>query len=392
MTPLWIAGGFLVVLSVLLLVQPLLRRRREAAPREAHDAVVLTDQLAEVDRDEANGLIDANAAAAARRELKRRLLGTMERAQRAVDAPAASAGGHRKWLAGVLALAVPALAAVVYLQLGNPATPDQPLVARQASGDLAEANQAPAPATDPSLAETVGQLERYLAGHPDEGQGWYILGRAYLAQQRAADAVTALQKAKPLLADRPDVAAALGEALVMAAGGQITPEAQQQFADALAADPRNIQARYYLALGRAQRGDVKGAVQDWVDLLALSPAGAPWLGLVRQQIAAAAHATGVDPSTLKPSAAALALVPPDAEPPATAAIPGPNADDMKAAAEMSPEQRQQMIRGMVERLATRLKDNPDDRQGWLRLARAYDVLGETAKAADARARAEAATK
>jgi cytochrome c-type biogenesis protein CcmI len=392
MTLLWMAGGLLALLSVLLLVQPLVRRRREAAPREAHDAAVLADQLSEVDRDEASGLIDATAAAAARRELKRRLLGTMEQAQRAADAPAASAGTHRKWLAGALALAVPALAAVVYLQLGNPATPDQPLVARQASGDLAEANQEPAAATDPSLAETIGELERYLAGHPNEGQGWYILGRAYLAQQRTADAVAALQKARPLLADRPDVAAALGEALVMAAGGQITPEAQQQFADALAADPRNIQARYYLALGRAQRGDVKGAVQDWVDLLALSPADAPWLGLVRQQIAAAAHATGIDPATLKPSAAALALVPADVGPPATAAIPGPNADDMKAAAEMSPEQRQQMIRSMVERLATRLKDNPDDRQGWLRLARAYDVLGETAKAADARARAEAATK
>jgi cytochrome c-type biogenesis protein CcmH len=54
---------------------------------------------------------------------------------------------------------------------------------------------------------------------------------------------------------------------------------------------------------------------------------------------------------------------------------------------MSPEERQAMIRGMVERLAARLEQNPNDKEGWTRLARAYDVLGETTKAEAARARA-----
>lgn len=388
MTLLWIAGGLLAALSVLLLVQPLIRSRPAPPPRGSYDAAVLVDQLAEVDRDEAAGLIDAEAAAGARREVKRRLLAAMESVQAlpASDPPARGAG--RRWLAATLALAVPVLAGALYLGLGNPTVPDEPLIARQTSGDLAEANRRPA--LDPSLVETVAQLERYLAVHPGEGQGWFLLGRSYLTIDRTADAVTALAKAKSLMPDRPDVTAAYGEALVIAADGHVDEPARAEFEQALAADPRNVQARYYLALGQAQQKDVAGALQSWVDLVALSPADAPWLPLVRQQIAAAAQAIGVDPATLKPSAAALALAPPATEAPA--ATPGPSAEDMKAAAQMSPEQQQAMIRSMVERLATRLQENPDDRQGWLRLARAYDVLGETAKAADARARAEAATK
>lgn len=390
MTLLWIAGGLLAALSVSLLVQPLMKRRPPAPPREAYDAAVLSDQLKEVDRDEANGLVDADAAAAARRELKRRLLSAMERAQpgsEVVAAPPSRQG--RGPLALGLAVAVLVVAGAVYIQMGNPGTPDQPLLARQATGDLAEASRRSP--VDPTLEATVVQLERYLSAHPDEGQGWLLLGRSYLTLDRTADAVAALAKAKALLPDRADVTAAYGEALVMAADGRITEEAEAVMAGALAADPLNVQARYYLALGRAQQGDVAGALQDWVDLVALSPADATWLPLVRQQIGAAARATGVDPATLKPSAAALALAPPGVEVP-PAVVPGPSAEDMKAAAEMSPEQREQMIRGMVERLASRLQQSPDDREGWLRLARAYDVLGETTKAADARARAEAATK
>lgn len=394
MTLLWIAGGLLAALSMLLLVQPLVRRRPAPPPREGYDAAVLVDQLAEIDRDAAAGLIDAEAAAGARRELKRRLLLAMEGAQAQPAGVPSVAGPRRLWLAAMLAVVLPVVAGVVYLGLGSPESPDQPLVVRQTSGDLADANRRPP--VDPSLVDTVTQLERYLVAHPGEGQGWFLLGRSYLTLERATDAVTALAKAKSLLPDRPDVTAAYGEALVIAADGRVDQTAQAEFEQALAADPRNVQARYYLALGRAQQNDVGGALQAWVDLVALSPADAPWLPLVRQQIVAAAQATGVDPATLRPSAAALALAPPATEAPAVteapAAAPGPSAEDMKAAAQMSPEQRQSMIRSMVERLATRLQQNPDDRQGWLRLARAYDVLGETAKAAEARARAEAATK
>ncbi|NJO67787.1 MAG: c-type cytochrome biogenesis protein CcmI, partial [Rhodospirillales bacterium] len=189
MTLLWVGAGVLTVFTVLMLIQPILRRPRPLVSRGAYDAAVLTDQLAEIDRDEAAGQIDAEAAAAARRELKRRLLAAIESTRGSPAEQSANVSGKaskkKAPVAIVLALAVPALAVFVYLNLGNPEKPDQPLAARLSTGDLAEAKHQPA--ADQSLTATVAQLESYLASRPDEGQGWFLLGRAYLTLERKAD-------------------------------------------------------------------------------------------------------------------------------------------------------------------------------------------------------------
>ena len=137
-----------------------------------------------------------------------------------------------------------------------------------------------------------------------------------------------------------------------------------------------------MALYSAQRGDVKAALRGWVDLRAVSPPNSPWLPVVNQQIARAARELGVDPASLEPSAEVRALV-------GAAALPGPGQADMDAAAALSGPEREAMVRSMVDRLASRLEAEPGDLAGWQRLARAYDVLGETEKANDARARIEA---
>jgi cytochrome c-type biogenesis protein CcmH len=149
-------------------------------------------------------------------------------------------------------------------------------------------------------------------------------------------------------------------------------------------DPTSPQARFLLAVDRAQQGDLRAAAQGWVDLLALSPADAPWLPVVREHLQQAARQAGIDPATIQPSAEARALAAATAAP-----APAPSTADVAAAMEMTPDGRAQMIRGMVERLAARLQDNPDDLEGWRRLARAYQVLGDTAKASAARARIDA---
>lgn len=191
--------------------------------------------------------------------------------------------------------------------------------------------------------------------------------------ERYDDAANAFQKAMAL-SDENDatIAAHYGEALVAAADGQITDDAREAFQTAVNRNPRAVKARYYLALDAAQQGDLRTAVQGWTDVIAMSPSDAPWLPVVRQQVQRAAEEIGVDPSTLTPSLETLALAKKD--------LAGPAKPDVDQAA---------MIRAMVDRLAARLKDEPDDRDGWLRLARAYEVLGETEKARKARARAEA---
>jgi cytochrome c-type biogenesis protein CcmH len=172
--------------------------------------------------------------------------------------------------------------------------------------------------------------------------------------------------------DDPDALSALGEALTLEANGTVTQPAVEAFNKALAlsrqeGQPDDPRALYYLGLHEAQSGDSRAALARWRELLARSPPNAPFLPMLRAEIERVAKAAGVD-------------VP---------AMPQPSREQQEAMAAMAPEQRQQAIRGMVEGLAAKLKENPQDRAGWLRLANAWKVLGENANAADAYAKADA---
>lgn len=376
MTLLWLAVAALSVLALLLVAAPLLSRRRRTRPsRRQLDLGIYREQLAEVDRDVERGLLGETEAEAARTEVKRRILaagaeGTGE------GETGATRPARRRLAVGLVCLLAPVAAIGMYLSVGAPGEADHPLAGRQAAAGGGNALDTM------SAEDAVRALAHALESRPNDIEGWALLGRSYLSLQQYPKAVDALGRAHALAPDRTDIASALGEAQVAAADGRVTDEARSVFAGVLAADPREPRARYYLGLAKAQGGDIRGALQDWVDLVALSPADAPWLAAIRQQIARAAGELGIDIASLTPSAEAEAL--------GSAAV-GPRlgAGAVEAAQQMTPEDRNRMIRSMVERLANRLQANPDDREGWLRLARAYDVLGETDKAADARARADA---
>jgi cytochrome c-type biogenesis protein CcmH len=363
-TALWIAAAALTVATLGLLLAPVLRNRKPPPARAEYDLAVFRDQLAEVDRDRERGLLDAEQAEAARIEVERRMLAAADEKPPSPAEPRQRLGGLV--FAALAVVLVPAGAFGLYLALGTPGIPDQPWAARDTTG--------PAPAGPASMEAAVAKLTERLQANPDDADGWILLGRSYVTLKRYPEAAEALRRALALNRSDPGLAAAYGEVLVAAAGGQVTPDARQAFQSALDAAPDDPKARYYLALHLAQQGDLNGAMRGWADLAEISPPDAPWLPIVRQQIARAAAELGIDP------------------PSGEAAPPGPSRADMDAAAGMSAEERGQMIRSMVERLAARLEDEPDDRDGWLRLARAYEVLGEPDKARDARARAEALAK
>ena len=232
------------------------------------------------------------------------------------------------------------------------------------------------------------RLAKRLQTEPDNLQGWMLLSNYHATSGRTTEALTAIKKAHDLAPDNPYVLLQYAEALIPTQNGIVSAQASDLFNKALAADPRNPRARYYLALAKAQANNVRGAIQDWVDLISISPPDAPWLTTVRSQIIAASKEFGVDPRSFEPSAAALAMGPSPSEPTAQ----GPSRQDVEAASQMTTEERQVMIRGMVQRLADRLEGKPDDPEGWRRLANAYRVLGEDAKAAEAEARAKAAKR
>jgi len=364
---LWFVFALMTAAAVFAVLWPLGRRRAAAAA--GNDVAVYRDQLAEIDRDAASGLILPADAETARIEISRRLLRAADRDPVSV---AVSGSTARRRVAAIAALVLlPVLAVGLYATLGSPELPAAPLAARPN-----------APSASQSVASLVSQVEAHIERNPDDGRGWDVLAPVYLRLGRYDDAVKARARALALNGETAARQADLGEAKVAAASGIVTAEARQAFDRALALDPQLLKAKFYLGLAAEQDGKRDEAAKIWRGMLAGVPADAPnappWVDSVREALAR------IGASDVAPAQKS------DAAPEVSSAQPGPSADDMAAAATLTPQQRQEMVSGMVARLADRLKTDGADVEGWLRLMRAYVVLGERDKAVAATADARRA--
>ena len=305
------------------LLWPLLRA---PAPRaNATASVIYEDQLAEVDRDAARGLLGPDEARAARAEVERRLLDAARRER--AEGERVSRGGRLALVA--LAGLLPVGAGALYLGIGNPG--------------LSSAPGADAPAPAVADAPSVATLTARLQADPDDADGWAQLARLLASQGRAGDALPAYAEAVRLTEGRDLLL--LGEQaeqIVIAANRAVTPEARALFERVLAAQPGNARATTYLAIADAQGGDLPSAAMRLRGLLASAPPDAPWR---------------------------------------------PGVEDLMARMEAEIGQTSQVqaaqIEAMVSGLAARLAENPDDAEGWRRLAISYGVLGREAEAAAA---------
>ncbi|WP_428029278.1 c-type cytochrome biogenesis protein CcmI [Ancylobacter sp.] len=348
---LWIAFSLMTGAAILAVLWPLRSgASRAAASGAAADLAVYRDQLEEIERDRASGLIAASEGEAARTEVARRIL----RASGEIEREGAASGGdRRRRLVAVIALVgIPVLAGGLYLSLGSPLYPPQPLAQRL------EAQPNPS-----DIAILIRKVETHLEANPNDGRGYEVVAPIYARSGRFDDAARAWANAIRLLGPSAPRQTGLGEALMAQAGGVVTAESKAAFEAALAVDPKDPKAQYFLGLAAEQDGQKAQAATLWTALAAETPADAPWRGLLGD---------------------ALARVGAPMPPPAAA---GPGAGDVAAAEALSAEQRQQMIRGMVERLEARLAEQGDDIDGWLRLMQAWNVLGEGDKAKTAAAQA-----
>lgn len=341
---LWAVFAAMALGASAALAAPLLVRRAPPRPRAAHDLEIYRDQLLEVARARDGGLIPESEAEAAEAEIGRRLLAAEDALRGGEAAPPAA---RRPGLALVLGLAVPALAAAVYGSLGAPGLPAGPAAERAA-------------ATADDLPALAARLAARLEAGPGDPRGWRLLGRVLSGLERFDESARAYGRAAALLPGDAGLRALRGEALAAADGGRVTEAARRAFADALARDAGEPRARFYLGLAALQAGDRQAALARWRALAADSGPDSPWLPALRRRIDALAGAA-----------------PPQA---------GPDASDVAAAALLSAEDRAAMIRSMVEGLARRLEEDPDDAEGWARLARSYRVLGEADEARGALAR------
>jgi cytochrome c-type biogenesis protein CcmH len=360
---LWFAFALMTAAAIFAVLWPLGRRGGTAG---GSDLAVYGDQLDEIARDRAEGRIGEAEAEAAKVEVSRRLIA-------AADAGAAETptGGKspvwRRRAAAVAGLVLlPIGATALYLALGSPQLPGEPLTAR-----LKAVHQ------DRSIQSMVAQVESHLERNPNDVRGYEVVAPVYLRLGRFAEAVNARRKLLALAGETAERQADLGEALAAAGNGIITVEAKTAFERALALDPNDLKATYFIGVAAEQDGDRQKAAAIFTGMLKDAPADAPWVPMVRDALI---RVGGTPPP--------VASAPVESAP--AAAMPGPSAADVAAAGSMSEKDRNDMIRGMVAQLAGKLKEDGGDLAGWQRLLRAYMVLGERDKAHAAAADAKKA--
>ena len=339
----WFVFALMTAAAIFAVLWPLGRGNRKQA--DGSEAAVYRDQLSEIERDVSTGLINPPEAQAARVEISRRLLAAADNQR----APSGTNVRLRRLAAMVALVGLPVIAIGLYGALGSPGLPDFPLAQRSR-----------APGGTQSLENLIAQVEQHLEKNPADGRGWSVIAPVYGRLGRLDDAVRAFRNSITYNGDSAARRADLGEALVGAAAGVVTAEAKAEFERAVALNAEEVKARYFLGLAAEQDGRAADAASIWRAMLEKAPANAPWRPLVQD-----------------------ALVRVGGSP-----VPAPSNDAVAAAKNMSETDRNAMIHSMVDRLATRLKQNGDDVEGWLRLVRAYMVLGDTDKAkaalADAR--------
>ena len=376
-----VAIGLAAIIAAFLALA-LIRGRSDDEPPAAYDLRVYREQLGEVERDLARGVISEDEAARIRTEVSRRVLEADRElaAQKAIGrAPKALS------LAAVVTVVLLLLggAWALYDAIGAPGYADQPIKGRIAEAETfrktrppqaeAEKQAPPIPgmdAPDPEYLELVKKLRAAVAEREDDLRGYLLLARneaalgnfkaAYEAQARAIE----LKGGQATAEDYSTEA----DMMVLAAGGYVSPEAEAVLEQALNRNPQDGTALYYWGLMHIQTGRPDIAFRVWRQLLSISKPGDPWLEPVRRDMQELAWYAGDDRYQLPPL------------PGAAGGTRGPSSEDMANAAEMTPEQRQQMIQNMVSGLSDRLAREGGTPQEWAQLIRALGVLGNTEKA------------
>ncbi|WP_103173387.1 c-type cytochrome biogenesis protein CcmI [Paracoccus sp. SY] len=363
----WIICAVLTGAVGFAIIAPLLRNRGTGEPAAAFDLRVYRDQLQEVDRDLERGVIAPEDAARLRTEIGRKVLDADRRLSQDTTG---KAGGRGLLAMGVLALLF-AGAVTLYVREGQPGRDDLPIAQRIANArqiyesrpSQAEAEaRAPAPVTPEvpeDFAALIQQLREAVARNPDDPQGLALLATNEIRLGNLAAAREAQQRLVELRGDdaSADELVRLSALMIEAASGLITPEAEEVLARALTREPTHPQARYLLGMLQLQNDRPDRAFPIWRSLLEEGPEDAPWIAPIRTAISDLAWLAGQ----------------PDYVPPVP--MPGPDAEAMAAAEDMTPEERQQMIAGMVSQLESRLASQGGTPEEWARLISSLVVIG-----------------
>lgn len=367
---LWAILTIMSGIAAVFVAIPILRRRDLRLGSDSSGFELFREQIRELDREVANGTISSEDASVTRAEIERRTLAAA-RGQRQVSMTGLSDRGR----AFCIAIAVGWVAvgsALLYSSIGRPDLLTNSETAFVAGSDSA------ATVTDNvqplgDVNEMITRLADRLAREPGDLAGWQMLGWSYFKVGRYAEAADAYARAVSLAPKNGELLSLQAEALVNLNGGSVSEAALALVEKSLELEPSNPRATYFKGVSLDEAGDTAAAVDLWLTMLDNSSSEAVWLPDLKTHIRERALAAGIDLG-----ARAEALRPSDPAP----EMSGPTEADIAAAAEMTPDARQEMVMGMVSGLAESLKQQPDNLEGWQRLIRSYAVLGNRS-AADA---------
>ncbi|MGV6801541.1 MAG: c-type cytochrome biogenesis protein CcmI [bacterium] len=371
---LFILITLLLVSAIILISLPLMATQQDGPDATVYNREkIFKKQIEEIDEEEKNGLLTQETAEGLRLEAQRRLLKAA--ASHSTIAETTQPQGKEKSMshyksttAIILAAIVTAGAVALYGMIGQPqiASVSRPATSLQPEEQLAAT----------STNEQIGDVDTMIAGlaqkledNPDDVEGWRMLGWSLFNRERYQQSAQAYKRAIDLSANNAEFWSAYGEALVMAAGGFVTEEAQTAFGQTIKLNPQDPRARFFKGLALDQSGKTQEAITAWIEIVNNAPLGAEWAPDLRNRIVSRAEEIGMDISGRLKSA-----------PQASTAPAAPSAAQVEAAMEMPAQDRQAMIENMVSGLATKLENNPRDADGWARLLRSRMVLGQKEQA------------
>lgn len=254
MTEFWISAAVMLLVALGFLLIPVLRGRRQQQEqdRTALNVALYQERVAELTAQHDAGALDAGQLSAGRDEAARELLADTEGAE-----PARS-GRLGKALPLLAAVLVPVFGLALYLHFG--------------AADKVELTQEFAQAPK-NMQDMTSRLERAVAAQPGSAEGLYFLGRAYMADQRPADAATVFERAVALAGRQPELLGQWAQALYFANGKQWSPQLQALSDEALKADPKEVTSLGLLGIAAFEGQRYQEAIGYWQRLLAQLPEG-----------------------------------------------------------------------------------------------------------------------
>ena len=388
----WGIAGLLTLICVILVIWPLLRQKEVLETNVDYNLKVYKDQLSEVDKDFQLGRVDSKELDAIKTEIQRRILTENVEVNQQNQSKKFTSTTYVIFTL-VASFLIPSAAIGIYANFGSPGHPDVPLSKRADLPTPKTVEKTTSQEKEPNeqqagIDNMITNLQEKLKVNPEDLQNWELLGRTLLIRKQYEAASDSLRQGVSIFPSSLELRATYAEALVLAAQGRISREALKQFKLVSKSIPKDPRVRYYLGLADYQQEKIELALQKWTTLLDETPQNAPWRKMLTSRIDQATKVLGIKTSEPKQKLAANQKSTAPSVNPANPSIlkkgfQGPTSEDIRAAQTLSKNDRQEMINNMVEGLAAKLKDNPNNLNGWLRLSQSYKVLGKLEKSKQA---------